>query len=481
MRKVFLESPVCQAALDAGDTIADFGRVFAQKFDSVTRDDIAFFKGQYELFNNRVLAMLDFIGMINEKFLFELADTMNQNPDLVIHRQISPYFNFTADLLENSCVFKRDKCRPMIVSGGVACSDHSWCIKFVDLVHVIQQVDRTGISRVVKVCINYVTDTDSDSDDTSDTEKCFGTFDIPVHQTLYSPEQIRDAKGSDMIEMLVRNRTQFNIYKTVDVPKFRHFIAESGTLRHRCVPNFNWNTVFYCGHNHPTLYHTFPRDVIIDTAECRDIRVSCRCYIGIKTADMTAEQYYKHVMERPICVSREFRHSVKTPVTADTAWPIAMRYVEKCGLVPLLDTDRRRVVETVICRKGYFHAHVTSSNVLLIRKYSSPRTYHDPNSVIFEIPVLSETGPLEVHRCKDFSVPDLPSLDDGLTHPQDITRTLYADRAVSMGIDRGTFMKNVWDAMQSRIAPRPDDNAEMRLVHECAAACARAPSRRASF
>lgn len=103
MRKVFFGSPVCRAALDTGSTIEDFGRIFAEKFDSITLDDMAFFKGQYDLFNNRVLHMINFIGFNDEKFLFELADTMNQNHDLIFHRQISPYFNFTADLQQNSC------------------------------------------------------------------------------------------------------------------------------------------------------------------------------------------------------------------------------------------------------------------------------------------------------------------------------------------------------------------------------------------
>lgn len=198
MHKVFLESPVCLAALGAGDTIEDFGRVFAEKFDSITCEDIAFFSRQYELFNNRVLHMINFIGFNDEQFLFSLADTMNQMPDEVFHRQINPYFNFTADLLENSCVFKRNKCS-LIMSHDNGYCNHSWCVKFYDVTNVIREATRTGrtLKRVIKIGVF-----NSDSID-------FNEYPITVHPTLYTDEEIRAARGDDSVEMNARNHVQF--------------------------------------------------------------------------------------------------------------------------------------------------------------------------------------------------------------------------------------------------------------------------------
>lgn len=112
-------------------TFDDLVCVAHRKFGKVRQSDLEFFSGKYMRVNNRVLAIIDFFGIDNDQFLTELAFSMYLMPETLVRRRINPYFAFTRDLLQNSCVFlaTKDTC------------GHTWCTKFRDPAIMVTMAD----------------------------------------------------------------------------------------------------------------------------------------------------------------------------------------------------------------------------------------------------------------------------------------------------------------------------------------------------
>lgn len=368
MRRTFFGGLIAADMMTDADAVNRFCMDFTEKFGDVTRNDIEFFRGKYELFNNRVLAIIDFVHFDDKKFIDELVDTMNQDPDTVISRQINPYMAFTSDLMENSCVFRRNKCKPVINQDMTECG-HTWCLKFSDIKFALTQATRVGRMRVISVDLTGIRDGDH----------FFYECKVPIYPALYTDEQVRNASEKDLIEMRVRSPTQF-LSEMREI--IRVTIGRRYTSRRTDLELYELLGEELDKYSHlPSKFREFPRDVIIDIVSMDETGTCVR--IPTEVAErMTPEEYRDAIMKSEIHDVRKFRHYYAAPTNETDAWRIVFPFLQKCGIAGRIRSELR-TRDYIDDRIKHLHVTVSDRYVEIIWNPDQYTTHNRETSDVF--------------------------------------------------------------------------------------------------
>lgn len=154
--------------------------------------------------------------------------------------------------------------------------------------------------------------------------------------------------------------------------------------------------------------------------------------------------------------SQSRRHYRDVPTDVDTAWSIALPYLEQSGLLPYLDVSKRRINTRIVFRPRRIHVLVRDHRIDVhigpSARSFGPRT---ESPYIFDIPVMHELPTLEACKHSYCMAVRMPSNEQ-----------LFRDRAVDADIDPDLFIEHVRDISTHGETAVDISDVEMELIRE---------------
>lgn len=154
--------------------------------------------------------------------------------------------------------------------------------------------------------------------------------------------------------------------------------------------------------------------------------------------------------------SQSRRHYRDVPTDVDTAWSIALPYLEQSGLLPYLDVSKRRVNTCIVFRPRRIHVLVCDHYVEI---HIGPSVWsfgpRAESPYIFDIPVMHELPTLEACKHSYCMAARMPS-----------DELIFRDRAIDADIDPDLFIEHVRDISTHGETAVDISDVEMELIRE---------------